>query len=93
MTKQKQYQVYMILCENGSIYTGISTDVDRRFKQHLSGRGAKFFRTTKPKKLIWSSKPTSRSDAMSQERMIKSFSHEGKVGLSGHHGVILDKIR
>jgi putative endonuclease len=81
----------MILCENGSIYTGISTDVDRRFKQHASGRGAKFFKTSKPKRLLWSSKPTSQSDAMLQERVIKSFSREGKVKFLSDCGVVLDK--
>lgn len=45
--------VYMILCSDDSLYTGITTDMERRFKQHEEGRGAKYFRGRSPKQVVY----------------------------------------
>ena len=42
------WSVYLILCENGALYCGISNDVDKRWKAHCAGKGAKYTRMHKP---------------------------------------------
>ena len=90
--KTNQYKVYVILCENGSLYTGISTDVERRFKEHKSGKGARFFRSTKPERVVWNSTPETHRNALVMERLLKSFSKEGKIRFLEKMGVVLDKV-
>ncbi|MEG0069525.1 GIY-YIG nuclease family protein [Cetobacterium sp.] len=52
MTKiNKKWFVYILRCEDNSLYTGITTDVNRRFNTHLSGKGAKYTRAKKPIKI------------------------------------------
>lgn len=46
------YFVYCIECENGHIYTGITTDVNKRWQTHLAGKGAKYTRAFPPKRLL-----------------------------------------
>ncbi len=45
--------IYLIECQGGSLYTGISNDVGRRYRQHLSGKGARYTRAHPPQQLIW----------------------------------------
>ena len=51
MTKPS-YFVYCIECKNGHIYTGITTDVNKRWQSHLAGKGAKYTRAFPPKRLL-----------------------------------------
>lgn len=46
------WYVYLLECQNGKIYTGITTDVNRRFDEHLSGTGAKFTRANPPVQIL-----------------------------------------
>ena len=46
------YYTYMLRCEDNSVYTGITNDVKRRFKEHCSGNGAKYTRSHKPVKIV-----------------------------------------
>ena len=64
----------MIECQNGSIYTGITTDVDRRWTAHVQGKGAKYTRAFPPKELL-ASWPIdgNRSTAQSIEKKLKSL--------------------
>ncbi|MFZ8932456.1 MAG: GIY-YIG nuclease family protein [Bacteriovoracaceae bacterium] len=73
--------VYIIEAENGYYYTGITTDLEHRFKAHLSGNGAKFFRTTKPKKIVYSEECSSKSIASKREYEIKKMSRSKKIDL------------
>ena len=49
------YYVYMLLCRGGVYYTGLAADVDKRYRQHLSGKGAKFTRSYPPEAIaaVW----------------------------------------
>lgn len=77
-----KWVVYIVLCENGSHYTGISTDPVRRMKEHTSSkRGAKFFRTTKPKEVIWTSEELSHVDALRLERKVKRMGRKKRLEL------------
>lgn len=70
--------VYMILTKKGKIYTGVSTDIERRFKQHKTGTGARYFRTDKPVRIIFTDGPYSRSEAQKIECAIKKLSASEK---------------
>ncbi len=73
--------LYLIVTKNGYIYTGISTDVDRRFIQHSEGSGAKYLRGKGPLHLAYSYKIGTRSAATKAEIRIKKLSHVEKKKL------------
>jgi putative endonuclease len=73
------YYVYILRCEDKSFYTGITTDVERRFKEHCVGTGGNYTRSHKPEKIIYSEKAATRSDALKREVEIKSWSREKKM--------------
>jgi len=75
------WQVYIILCSDESLYTGITKEIDRRFRQHLEGEGAKYFRGRKPLKVVYLEAGHTKSSAAKREAMIKHFSHADKVKL------------
>lgn len=68
-----EWSVYMIQCSDGSLYTGISTDVERRFSQHVSGKGAKYFRGRQPIGIVYLEKGHSRQSASRREHAIKKM--------------------
>ncbi|MFT5836524.1 MAG: putative endonuclease [Candidatus Azotimanducaceae bacterium] len=75
--------VYIIRCADGSLYTGISTDVNRRFEQHASGspKSAKYLRGRAPLELIHFKKIGTQSEALIEERRIKRLSKAQKMKL------------
>ena len=72
------WQVYIILCKDNSLYTGITTAVQRRFAQHLAGTGAKYFRGHSPLKLVYLEDGHDRSSASRREAEIKKLPPEDK---------------
>lgn len=76
------YHVYLIECEDGSIYTGITTDLKRRFIEHVEGKGGRYTRSHKVKKILYSEKHPSRSKASRREAAIKSWSRGKKLELA-----------
>jgi len=72
------WQVYIILCKDNSLYTGITTDVQRRFAQHLTGTGAKYFRGHSPLRLVYLEDGHDRSSASRREAEIKKLRPEDK---------------
>ena len=79
--------VYMIQSSDGSLYTGITTDVARRFQEHLDGKqGAKYFQGRRPEKVVYVEGGHDRSSASKREAAIKRLRREQKLGLvSGQH--------
>jgi putative endonuclease len=75
------WQVYIILCSDNSLYTGITTDVERRFRQHAAGRGAKYFRGRQPVQVVYLEHNHSRSSAASREARIKAMERDEKLHL------------
>jgi putative endonuclease len=73
------YYVYILRCKDKSLYAGITTDVERRFKEHRAGIGGHYTRSHKPEKIIYREKAATRSDALKREAEIKSWSRERKV--------------
>lgn len=65
------WQVYIILCSDNSLYTGITTDLQRRFNQHASGSGARYFRGRQPVQIVYHESGHTRSTASRRETEIK----------------------
>jgi putative endonuclease len=76
----------MILCSDKSLYTGITTDIDRRFQQHATQKGAKYFRHCRPERIVFVEPGHSRGSASKREAAIKKLSRENKQKmLTGDH--------
>lgn len=72
------WSVYILLCSDGSLYTGISTDVERRFRQHQSGDGAKYFRGRQPLCVVYQESGYNRKCASQREYQLKQLSRAEK---------------
>jgi len=76
------YYVYIIKCNDDSLYCGITVDLDRRIKEHnVSSKGAKYTRSRRPVKLVWSKLVGNRSEASKEECRIKKLSRLEKLKL------------
>lgn len=75
------WQVYIILCSDDTLYTGITTDIERRLSEHASGRGAKYFRGRQPKELLFLEGGHDRSTASRRELAIKGMRRAEKQSL------------
>lgn len=67
----QKWFVYILRCGDWSLYTGVTTDLERRLKEHRSGRGAKYTRAHLPVELVWQEECASESDAKKRESEIK----------------------
>lgn len=77
-----EWFVYLIRATDNSLYTGITTDVERRFGEHLSGRaGAKYFRGRSPAAVVFVEGGHDRSSASIREAQIKKLSRQHKLDL------------
>jgi putative endonuclease len=70
--------VYIVLCSDDTFYTGITTDLQRRFEQHAAGRGAKYFRGRQPLQVVYLESGHTRSSAGSRELEIKALARTDK---------------
>ena len=75
------YFVYLLECVDKSIYTGIATDVERRFSEHQKGTGAAYTRARKPVRILYTEQAADRSTALKREAAIKKLSREKKLAL------------
>ena len=83
---QKNWEVYIIQSESGKLYTGITNDLNKRFKDHLeTKKGAKFFRLSKPEKIVFRETYPNRSEAQKAEIKIKKMSRAQKLELMSNH--------
>jgi predicted GIY-YIG superfamily endonuclease len=73
------YFVYILLCNDGSFYTGFTKDVEKRAKLHINGKGARYTKAHPPQKVVHIEEFTTRSEAMRRERAIKKLSHKQKI--------------
>jgi len=70
--------LYLIRCRNNTLYTGITTDVNRRFAEHQAGKGAKYLRGKSPLLLVYQQAVGSHADALKTEISIKKLSKKDK---------------
>ena len=88
------WYLYIVECSDGSLYTGITTDVNRRVKEHNnSRRGAKYTRSRRPVTLMMVEKHCSRALAASREARVKSLTRKQKLELIRASGVRSVKLK
>ena len=75
------WRVYIIECSDGSLYTGITNDLDRRITAHNDGRGAKYTKSRRPVRLRYSELAADRKNASQREYAIKSLRKAEKMRL------------
>lgn len=78
---ESTWYLYILRCGDGSLYTGITTDVGKRFVAHQTGKGAKYTRGRGPLELVYQEICGSYSDALKREYGIKQLSHKEKQEL------------
>jgi len=84
MKKKTKYILYILKCSDGTLYTGITTDMDRRLIEHNSSTlGAKYTRARRPVELAYAKAFKDRSAASIEESRVKKLSREKKLGLIG----------
>lgn len=76
------YFVYLLECADGSLYTGVTTDVGRRFSEHQKGIGSHFTRAKKAVRIVYSEPQPDRSMAQKRESEIKKWPRAKKLALS-----------
>ena len=76
-----EYFVYILRCGDGSLYTGIAVDVDRRVAVHNSGKGAKYTRSRLPVSVVYREKFPDKGAALRREMEIKKLTRENKLKL------------
>jgi predicted GIY-YIG superfamily endonuclease len=73
--------VYILRCVDGSLYTGIAKDVNRRCQQHNDGKASRYNRSRRPTKLVWYEAQPSRSSALKREAAIKAMTRHSKLAM------------
>ena len=79
--ESKGHYVYIVECKDRTYYTGYTTDIKRRVKEHNQGIGAKYTRGRTPVKLIYFEQKNTKSKAMKREYEIKQLTRKEKEGL------------
>lgn len=76
------WYVYILRCGDCSFYTGSTTDVSRRLREHQSGKGARYTRSRPPVTLVYTEEAPDRAAAQRREAAIKRMTHGEKAALS-----------
>ncbi len=84
-TMEKQWVVYILECKDGTLYTGITDDLERRIKAHNEGKGAKYTRGRGPVRLRYREDCESHSAALRRELAVKRLSRQEKLALIGEN--------
>ena len=78
---ESKWYVYILRCGDDTLYTGITTNVEKRLEAHRSGKGAKYTRSRLPVELVYQEELTDKSCALKREAAIKKLSREKKLQL------------
>ena len=71
--------VYVLLCSDGSLYTGSTNNLEKRLLDHQNGRGGRYTRSHKPIRMVYFEKLATKSTALKREIEIKSWKRETKI--------------
>ncbi|MEN8264233.1 MAG: GIY-YIG nuclease family protein [Nitrospirota bacterium] len=77
----ERWTIYILRCNDGTLYTGITKDIERRVKQHNDGKGSKYTQTRLPVTVVYSETKMGRANALVREAEIKHYSKEKKEQL------------
>lgn len=78
---EKKHYVYILRCSDGTLYTGWTTDVQKRLEAHNSGKGAKYTRSRLPAELVYTEEYDDKTEAQKREYAIKQLSRSEKEAL------------
>ena len=78
---ESKWYLYLLRCGDGTVYCGITTDVEKRLAQHRSGRGAKYTRGRQPLELVYTEECADHSAALKRELAVKALKREDKLAL------------
>lgn len=81
MAEDASHYVYIVRCSDGTLYTGYTTDVERRVAEHNAGAGAKYTRGRRPVRLVYKEAHATASEAMQREYAIKQLRRQTKERL------------
>lgn len=76
-----RWWVYLVRCADGSLYCGVTTDLERRIEAHNAGRGAAYTRARRPVALAWSEPAAGRGAALRRELAVKRLARRRKLEL------------
>jgi putative endonuclease len=80
-TEVTDWYVYILRCSDDTLYTGMTNDIERRFKAHNEGKGAKYTRGRLPVEMVYREICEDRSDALRREASIKGLTRKKKLSL------------
>lgn len=78
---ERKWFVYILNCADGTLYTGITNDLDRRIKAHNAGTASKYTRVRRPVSIVYSEEVETKGDALRRELQIKRLTRSGKMAI------------
>ena len=81
MSKTKRWFVYILRCSDGTLYTGITVDVERRLNEHGHGTAAKYTRSRRPVELVYHERQRDQGSALRREAALRRIGRAGKLAL------------
>lgn len=75
------YTLYILQCRDGTLYTGVTTSVERRVAEHKAGTGARYTRARGVRRLVYTEECGTRSQALKRELAVKALSRREKLAL------------
>ncbi|MEZ0260469.1 MAG: GIY-YIG nuclease family protein [Alphaproteobacteria bacterium] len=79
---KKKWTVYILKCGDGSLYTGMTNDLERRLVAHIAGKGAKYTRGRGPLAVFYTESHRTKGFALKREAVIKSLNRQDKLALA-----------
>ena len=83
--KQKQWYFYLARCSDGSLYSGITVDLEKRMEVHNEGKGARYTRSRRPVVMVYSERLPDQSSALKREAEVRKWSRSRKEALIAGH--------
>jgi len=84
--------VYILKCENGDLYTGITDNLKRRFNEHASGKGGHFTKSFIAEEILFSEGHPDKPSALKREAQIKGWTRKKKLALISGDKTLLNKL-
>ena len=81
MRRVSRFKVYLVRCNDGSLYAGITTDLERRVREHNTGRGAAYTRSRRPVTVVYHEWAVDRSAALRREAALRRLDRAEKLAL------------
>ncbi len=93
MKDKKSHYVYIVYCQDKTLYTGYSTDFWSRIKTHNAGKGAKYTKIRRPVRLLYVKEYEDKSSALKAEAAYKKLTRAKKVAFLRQHQINLEKLQ